>query len=51
MTTHSSIAWRVRWTEEPGRLQSMGSQESDMTERLNHHHHQGVEGYSQNNYY
>ena len=28
MATHSSIlAWRVPWTEEPGRLQSMGSQE------------------------
>ena len=27
MTTHSSIlAWRVPWTEEPGGLQSMGSQ-------------------------
>ena len=27
MSTHSSIpAWRVPWTEEPGRLQSMGSQ-------------------------
>ena len=27
MTTHSSIpAWRLPWTEEPGRLQSMGSQ-------------------------
>ena len=27
MTTHSSIlAWRNPWTEEPGRLQSMGSQ-------------------------
>ena len=27
MATHSSIlAWRVPWTEEPGRLQSMGSQ-------------------------
>ena len=25
--THSSIlAWRIRWTEEPGGLQSMGSQ-------------------------
>ena len=25
--THSSIlAWRISWTEEPGRLQSMGSQ-------------------------
>ena len=27
MTTHSSIlAWRISWTEEPGRLQSVGSQ-------------------------
>ena len=27
MTTHPSIlAWRISWTEEPGRLQSMGSQ-------------------------
>ena len=27
MTTHSSIlAWKIPWTEEPGRLQSMGSQ-------------------------
>ena len=27
MTAHSSIlAWRIPWTEEPGRLQSMGSQ-------------------------
>ena len=32
MATHSSIlAWRIPWTEEPGRLQSMGSQESGMT--------------------
>ena len=32
METHSSIlAWRIPWTEEPGRLQSMGSQELDMT--------------------
>ena len=30
MATHSSIlAWRMPWTEEPGRLQSMGPQESD----------------------
>ena len=29
MATHSSIlAWRIPWTEEPGRLQSMGSQKS-----------------------
>ena len=27
IATHSSIlAWRILWTEEPGRLQSMGSQ-------------------------
>ena len=27
MTTHSSIlTWRIPWTEEPGGLQSMGSQ-------------------------
>ena len=33
MTTHCSIlAWRTPWTEEPGRLQSMKSQESDLTE-------------------
>ena len=39
MATHSSIlAWRIPWTEEPGRLQSMGSKESDTTQRLKHHH-------------
>ena len=27
MTTHSSVfAWRIPWTEEPGRLQAMWSQ-------------------------
>ena len=32
MVTHSSIlTWRIPWTEEPGRQQSMGLQESDMT--------------------
>ena len=32
MATHASVlAWRMPWTEEPGRLQSMGSQESDTT--------------------
>ena len=32
MAIHSIIlAWRIPWTEEPGRLQSMGSQESDTT--------------------
>ena len=32
MENHSSIlAWRIPWTKELGRLQSMESQESDMT--------------------
>ena len=40
MAAHSStLAWRIPWTEEPGGLQSMGSQGLDTTERLNHHHH------------
>ena len=35
MVTHSSIlAWRILWTEEPNRLQSMGLQEANMTEHL-----------------
>ena len=36
MAAHSSIpAWKIPWLEEPGRLQSMGVAESDMTEQLN----------------
>ena len=32
MAIHSSVlAWKIPWTEEPGRLQSMGSQELDTT--------------------
>ena len=32
MATNSSIlAWEIPWIEEPGRLKSMKSQESDMT--------------------
>ena len=35
MATHSSIlAWKIPWTVEPGRLQSVWSKELDMTERL-----------------
>ena len=31
MATHTSIlAWEIPWTEEPGRLQPMGSRELDM---------------------
>ena len=34
MATHSStLAWEIPWTEDPGGLQSMGSQ-SDTTGRL-----------------
>ena len=29
-TNSSILAWEIPWTEEPGGLQSMGSQESDM---------------------
>ena len=36
MATYTSIlAWETPWTGGPGRLQSMGSQELDTTQRLN----------------
>ena len=36
IATHSSIlAWKIPGTKELGGLQSKGSQESDMTQRLN----------------
>ena len=36
MATDSSIlAWKISWTDRPGGLQSIGSQESDMTYQLN----------------
>ena len=35
MAPHSStLAWKIPWTEEPGGLQSMGSQRADTTGRL-----------------
>ena len=38
MAPHSStLARKIPWTEEPGRLQSMGSLESETTERLHFH--------------
>ena len=38
MAPHSStFAWKIPWTEEPGRLQSTGSLESNTTERLHFH--------------
>ena len=38
IATHSSIvAWEIPWTEEPGGLQSMGSQRVGHDERLSLH--------------
>ena len=38
MAPHSSpLVWKIPWTEGPGRLQSMGSLELDMTEQLHFH--------------
>ena len=38
MAPHSStLAWKIPWTEEPGRLQSMGSLGVRTTERLHFH--------------
>ena len=48
MATHSSIlAWRIPWREEPGRLQSMGSQrvgDEDSRKRMEGGAGQGREG-------
>ena len=42
MATHSSIlSWEIPWTEEPGRLRSMESQELDTTLGLNDQHWAG----------
>ena len=38
MVPHSStLAWKIPWTEEPGRLQSMGLLRVGTTERLHFH--------------
>ena len=38
MAPHSStLAWKIPWTEEPGRLKSMGSLKSGRTEQLHFH--------------
>ena len=43
MATHSGIlAWSISWTEEPGRLQSMGSPRVGQAEELSHHPHSSV---------
>ena len=43
MATYSSIlAWKIPWTEEPGRLlRPRGRKESDTTERLHFDFHNG----------
>ena len=48
MATHSTIpAWEIPWTEEPGRLQSMGSQKSQ-TQLSTHAHTPELEVWSLN---
>ena len=38
MATHSStLAWKIPWTEDPGRLQSLGSQLRDFTFTFHFH--------------
>ena len=40
MPTHSSLfAWRIPWTEEPGELQSIGSQSQTWLKRLSTYEH------------
>ena len=40
MATHSStLAWKIPWRKEPGRLRPWGHRESDMTERVHFHFH------------
>ena len=40
MAPHSStLAWKIPWMEEPGRLQSMGSLRAGHDERLHFHLH------------
>ena len=44
MAPHSSpLAWRILWTEEPGRLQSVGCKGLDMNEQLHVHFFSAVQ--------
>ena len=43
-TCSSILAWRISWTEEPGGLQSMGSQRADVTEVTSTHIKQKTAG-------
>ena len=48
MATHSSIlAWKMPWTEEPGRLHPWGGKELDMTERVHTHTHFAMKVFKQ----
>ena len=38
MATHSITAWKTLWTEEPGGLQSTGSQSRTWLSTHTHHH-------------
>ena len=43
MTTPSStVAWRIPWTEEPGGLQSMGSQRVELNLATEHKHEEST---------
>ena len=45
MATHSSfLAWRIPWTEEPGRLQSMGLQRVGHDWVTEHEHRDSILG-------
>ena len=45
MATYSSIlAWRISWTEEPGRLQSMGVAKSQTLLHFHFHFHDEAGG-------
>ena len=46
MATHSSIlAWKIPWTEEPGGLQSMGSQRVERDRACTHATHRSSSGH------
>ena len=44
-THHCNLDQKIPWTEEPGRLQSMGSQEPNKTEQLNNNNNKQRYGY------
>ena len=47
MATHSStLAWKIPWTEEPGRLSPWGRTESDTTEETQQQQQLGAKVYA-----